>query len=127
MTRQQEQCQSPPLCNAALFCFARPQLVRSTPVKWGRQGGGGGGDGGGDGGGEGGCGGRKGGNRTRMRSCVERILMFDGGVLATLKTDYPKMSIVCGKTTAFGHLVTSLQNALGPIYHKRYKGEHSCS
>ena len=58
---------------------------------------------------------------------VKRILMFDEGVLATLKTDYPKMSIVCGKTTAFGHLVTSLQNALGPIHHKRYKGEQSCS
>ena len=35
-----------------------------------------------------------------------RILMFDGGVLALLKRDYPRMSIVCGKTAAAaGHLV----------------------
>ena len=60
--------------------------------------------------------------------------MFDGGVPALLKRDYPRMSIVCSKTAAAGHLVyprkaqtnvTSVQNALGPIYHKRYRGEHS--
>ena len=46
--------------------------------------------------------------------------MFDGGVIALLKTDHPRMSIVCGKTVATGHLVyKAVQNALGPIYHKR--------
>ena len=41
----------------------------------------------------------------KSKSIMKRFFYIDGGVLTLHKTDYPKMSIVCGKAAASGHLV----------------------